>query len=376
MLDQKHQLIQKLARDFAENELVPVIDEAEEKGEYPEYIWQQCARYGFTGIAIPREYGGAGGDYFSYALITEELCRRHVSASTLIMGNSLTGMPILKCGTEEQKQKYLRPLAEGRMKAAFALTEPDAGSDTSAITTTAEEEGDHFILNGRKTFITMGPACDFATVFALVPRENGKKALTAFIVEAGWEGFSKGKREEKLGLHASGTCDLIFDNVRVPRANVLGSVGDGWKIASAGLSSGRINVAAQALGGAQGCIDEAIKYSGERIQFGRPIGQFQNTKFSIADMAARVEAGRQLIYSAVQGLDRGEDVLQQASMAKYYMSETANDVAYKCLQIHGGYGYMNGFAVERFYRDLRIMPLFEGTSEVQLMVIANALMKK
>lgn len=376
MLDQKHQLIQKLARDFAENEIVPVIDEAEEKGGYPEHIWEKCARYGFTGIAIPKEYGGAGGDFFSYVLITEEFCRKHVSASTLIMGNSLTGMPIYKCGNEEQKQKYLRPLAEGKMKAAFALTEPDAGSDTSSIITTAEEDGDHFILNGRKTFITMGPACDFATVFAQVPQAGGKKALSAFIVEAGWDGFSKGKSEVKLGIHASGTCDLIFDNVRVPRENLIGQVGDGWKVASAGLSTGRINVATQSLGGAQGCLDEAIKYAGERIQFGKPIGQFQNTKFKIADMAARVEAGRQLIYSAVQGLDRGEDVLQQASMAKYYMSETANDVAYKCLQIHGGYGFMNGFAIERFYRDLRIMPLFEGTSEVQLMVIANALMKK
>lgn len=376
MLDMKHQLIQKLARDFAENEIVPVIDEAEANGRYPDLLWEKCARYGFTGIAIPKEYGGAGGDFLSYVLITEEFCRKHVSASTLIMGNSLSGMPIFKCGNEEQKQKYLRPLAEGRLKAAFALTEPDAGSDTGSIITTAEEEGDHFILNGRKTFITMGPDCDFATVYAQVPRPGGKKALSAFIVEAGWDGFSKGKPEEKLGLHASGTCDLIFDNVRVPRENLIGKVGDGWKVASAGLSAGRINVATQALGGAQGCIDEAVRYSGERVQFGKTIGSFQNTKFKLADMAARVEAGRQLIYNAVNDLDNGQDVLIQASMAKYYMAETAVDVANRCLQIHGGYGYMNGFAIERFYRDLRIMPLYEGTSEVQLMVIAKELMKK
>ncbi len=365
-----------LARDFAENEIVPVIDEAEANGRYPDLLWEKCARYGFTGIAIPKEYGGAGGDFLSYVLITEEFCRKHVSASTLIMGNSLSGMPIFKCGNEEQKQKYLRPLAEGRLKAAFALTEPDAGSDTGSIITTAEEEGDHFILNGRKTFITMGPDCDFATVYAQVPRPGGKKALSAFIVEAGWDGFSKGKPEEKLGLHASGTCDLIFDNVRVPRENLIGKVGDGWKVASAGLSAGRINVATQALGGAQGCIDEAVRYSGERVQFGKTIGSFQNTKFKLADMAARVEAGRQLIYNAVNDLDNGQDVLIQASMAKYYMAETAVDVANRCLQIHGGYGYMNGFAIERFYRDLRIMPLYEGTSEVQLMVIAKELMKK
>lgn len=375
-MDSKHQLIQKLARDFAENEIAPVIDEAEETGHYPAELWQKAARYGFTGITIPKEYGGAGADYFSYILITEEFCKKHISSTSMLMCNSLTGMPLLKCGNEEQKQKYLRPVAEGKKIAAFALTEPDAGSDTSSIITTAEEDGDHYILNGRKTFITMGPDCNFATVFANVPQKDGTKAMTAFIVDADLPGFSKGKPENKLGLHVSGTCDLIFDNVRVPKENILGKVGDGWAVAKSGLSTGRLNVSAQSLGGAQGCLDEAIKYAGERVQFGRPLSAFQNTRFKIADMSARVEAGRQLVYSTVQAYDRGEDVLTQASMAKYYLSELANEVASKCLQIHGGYGYMNGFAVERFYRDLRIMPLYEGTSEVQLMVIANALLNK
>ncbi len=305
----------------------------------------------------------------------EQLCRTSVSAASMLMANSLSGMPILKCGTEEQQQKYLRPVAEGKKRCAFALTEPGAGSDTNSISTTARPDGDDFILNGRKTFITLGPTCDWAVVFAKTPIEGRKPALTAFIVEAAWPGFSRGKREKKLGLHASGTCDLIFEDVRVPKENVLGTVGGGWKVAGRGLSAGRINVASQSLGGAQGCLDEAIKYAGERTQFGKPIGKFQNTRFVIAEMAAKIEAGRQLVYSAAQMQDSGQDALLQASLAKYYMSETANEVAYKCLQIHGGYGYMEGFAIERFYRDLRVMPVYEGTSEVQLMVISSALMK-
>ena len=375
MLDKKHLMIQQLSREFAENEIAPCIDEAEINGEFPRELLEKAARYGFTGCCIPKEYGGAGGDFLSSIVMMEQITRTCVSAASLFMANSLSGMPILKCGTEEQKQKYLRPVAEGKKLCAFALTEPGAGSDTASITTTAKQDGDDFILNGRKTFITLGPTCDWAVVFANVIRDDGKKALTAFIVENGWKGFSKGKREEKLGLHASGTCDLIFDDVRVPKENVLGTVGGGWKVAGSGLSAGRINVSSQSLGGAQGCLDEAIKYSGERIQFGKPIAKFQNTRFKIAEMAAKIEAGRQLIYSAAEMYDRGEDALLQASYAKYYMSEVANEVAYKCLQIHGGYGYMQGFAIERFYRDLRIMPVYEGTSEVQLMVISSAIMK-
>ncbi len=376
MLERKYQMIRDVAREFAVNEIAPCIDYAEEHGEFPQELWEKAAAVGFNGCSVPKEYGGQGGDYLSTILVTEQFTRTSVSAASFLMANSLSGMPILKCGTEEQKQKYLRPVAEGKKRCAFALTEPGAGSDTGAISTTAKQDGDDFILNGRKTFITLGPTCDWAVVFANVIRDDDKKALTAFIVEAGWKGFSRGKREKKLGLHASGTCDLIFDDVRVPKENVLGTVGGGWKVASSGLSAGRINVSAQALGGAQGCLDEAIKYSGERVQFGKPIAKFQNTRFKIAEMDAKIEAGRQLIYSAAQMYDRGEDALLQASRAKYYMSEVANEVAYKCLQIHGGYGYMNGFAIERFYRDLRIMPVYEGTSEVQLMVISSAIMNK
>ena len=376
MLDKKHRMIQQLTREFAVSEIEPCIDYAEEHGEFPDELWEKAAQYGFMGCCIPVEYGGQGGDFLSSIVMMEQICRTTVGAASMFMANSLSGMPILKCGTEEQKQKYLRPVAEGKKRCAFALTEPGAGSDTSAITTTAKQDGDFFVLNGRKTFITLGPTCDWAVVFANVIRDDGKKALTAFIVEADWPGFSRGKREQKLGLHASGTCDLIFEDVRVPKENVLGTVGGGWKVAGSGLSAGRINVSSQALGGAQGCLDEAIKYSGERVQFGKPIGKFQNTRFKIAEMDAKIEAGRQIIYSAAEMVDRGEDALLQASRAKYYMSEVANEVAYKCLQIHGGYGYMNGFAIERFYRDLRIMPVYEGTSEVQLMVISSAIMNK
>ncbi|MCD8115947.1 MAG: acyl-CoA dehydrogenase family protein [Oscillospiraceae bacterium] len=375
MLDKEHLMIQQLAREIAVNEIAPAIDEAEEAGEFPDRVWDTLARYGLTGCCIPREYGGQGGDFFSSIVMMEQICRTSVSAASMLMANSLSGMPILKCGTEEQKQKYLRPVAEGKKRCAFALTEPGAGSDTNSISTTARPDGDEFVLNGRKTFITLGPTCDWAVVFAKTPIEGRKPALTAFIVEAAWPGFSRGKREKKLGLHASGTCDLIFEDVRVPKENVLGTVGGGWKVAGSGLSAGRINVASQALGGAQGCLDEAIKYAGERTQFGKPIGKFQNTRFVIAEMAAKIEAGRQLVYSAAQMQDSGQDALLQASLAKYYMSEVANEVAYKCLQIHGGYGYMEGFAIERFYRDLRVIPVYEGTSEVQLMVISSALMK-
>ncbi len=375
MLDKEHLMIQQLAREIAVNEIAPAIDEAEEAGEFPDRVWDTLARYGLTGCCIPREYGGQGGDFFSSIVMMEQICRTSVSAASMLMANSLSGMPILKCGTEEQKQKYLRPVAEGKKRCAFALTEPGAGSDTNSISTTARPDGDEFVLNGRKTFITLGPTCDWAVVFAKTPIEGRKPALTAFIVEAAWPGFSRGKREKKLGLHASGTCDLIFEDVRVPKENVLGAVGGGWKVAGSGLSAGRINVASQALGGAQGCLDEAIKYAGERTQFGKPIGKFQNTRFVIAEMAAKIEAGRQLVYSAAQMQDSGQDALLQASLAKYYMSEVANEVAYKCLQLHGGYGYMEGFAIERFYRDLRVMPVYEGTSEVQLMVISSALMK-
>ena len=376
MLSKKQLMIQQLAREFAVNEIEPCIDYAEEHGDFPPELWEKVARYGFAGCCIPEEYGGHGSDYLSFILVTEQFCRTLVSASSLMMACSLSGQPILKCGTEEQKQKYLRPVVEGKTRCAFALTEPGAGSDTGAIATAARRDGDDFILNGRKTFITLGPVCDYAVVFANVIGDDGKKALTAFIVEADWKGFSKGKPEKKLGLHSSGTCDLIFDDVRVPKENLLGTVGGGWKVAGAGLSAGRICVAAQALGGAQGCLDEAIKYSHERVQFGKPIAKYQNTRFKIAEMDAKVEAGRQIIYSAAQMVDNGENAILQASRAKYYMSEVANEVAYKCLQIHGGYGYMEGFAIERFYRDLRIMPVYEGTSEVQLMVISSAIMNK
>ena len=376
MLDRKQLMIQQLAREFAVNEIEPRIDYAEEHGDFPQELWEKAAEYGFSGCCVPEEYGGHGSDYLSFILVVEQFCRTLVSASALLMGSSLSGQPILRCGTEEQKQKYLRPVVEGKRRCAFALTEPGAGSDTGAIATTARRDGDDFILNGRKTFITLGPTCDWAVVFANVIGDDGKKALTAFIVEAGWKGFSRGKPEKKLGLHSSGTCDLIFDDVRVPGENLLGSVGGGWKVAGSGLSAGRICVAAQALGGAQGCLDEAIKYSHERIQFGKPIAKFQNTRFKIAEMDAKIEAGRQMIYSAADMLDSNTDAILQASRAKWYMSEVANEVAYKCLQIHGGYGYMEGFAIERFYRDLRIMPVYEGTSEVQLMVISSAIMNK
>jgi butyryl-CoA dehydrogenase len=304
----------------------------------------------------------------------EEWCAKDVSASSLIMGNSLSGAPFLYFGTEEQKQKYLVPLAEGKKIASFGLTEPGAGCDSGAVSTTAEDCGDYWLLNGRKTFITMAPFCDYVTIFAKTDMKAGTRGITAFIVESSWEGFSTGKPEEKMGIHGSATSDVILENVKVPKENVLGKIGEGFKLAMTILDAGRVTVASQSLGAAKGALDEAIKYSKERVQFGRPIANFQNTQFTIADMATKVEAARQLVYSAANKLDNHQKVTTEAAMAKYFASETAVEVANKSLQIHGGYGYMKEYAIERIYRDARILPIYEGTSEIQKLVISRNVM--
>jgi butyryl-CoA dehydrogenase len=374
MFEKKHDMIRKLAREFAENELAPNAIEVDKTGVYSKEVWEKAAKYGFTGITIPKEYGGMGGDYKSLAIVMEEWCAKDVSASSLIMGNSLSGAPFLYFGTEEQKQKYLVPLAEGKKIASFGLTEPGAGCDSGAVSTTAEDCGDYWLLNGRKTFITMAPFCDYVTIFAKTDMKAGTRGITAFIVESSWEGFSTGKPEEKMGIHGSATSDVILENVKVPKENVLGKIGEGFKLAMTILDAGRVTVASQSLGAAKGALDEAIKYSKERVQFGRPIANFQNTQFTIADMATKVEAARQLVYSAANKLDNHQKVTTEAAMAKYFASETAVEVANKSLQIHGGYGYMKEYAIERIYRDARILPIYEGTSEIQKLVISRNVM--
>ncbi len=375
MLEKKHEMLRKLAREFAEKEIAPIALEMDEKHIiYPELL-EKLARYQFTGITMPKEYGGAGGDFRSLVVITEEFCRKDGSAAMYIMGNSLSGMPYLMFGTEEQKEKYLKPMITGERIGAFALTEPGAGSDAASITTVAVDCGDYYLLNGRKTFITMGPMCDQAVVFAKTDPAARAKGITAFIVEMSWDGCSKGKPENKLGVHSSPTSDLIFEDVRVPKENVLGKPGQGFKIAMSDLNVGRVTVSSQALGIAQGALDEAIKYAKERIQFGKTISKMQGIQFKLAEMATKVQAARWLVYDAAKRLDLGQEATQAASMAKLYASEIANQVAYDAMQIHGGYGYMKEYPIEKLYRDARITSIYEGTSEIQKVVIAGNLLR-
>ena len=378
MFEKKHEMLRKLAREFAEKELEPIADEAEKNGGYPKELWQKVAKYGFGGITIPKEYGGTGGDYKSIAIVVEEFCKKDAAASSLLMSNSLSGAPYLYFGTEEQKQKYLKPMVLGEKIGAFALTEPGAGSDSGATQTTClwDEEKGCYILNGRKCFITMGPVCDYAVVFAKSNLEaKGTRGISAFIVEAGWEGFSHGKPEEKMGMHASVTSDLVFNNVKVPKENLLGEEGQGFKIAMGILDAGRVTVSSQGLGIAAGCLDLAVAYSKERVQFGKPICKLQDVAFKLADMATEVQATRMLVYDAADRLDRHENVTMQAAMAKYKAGEVCNSVAYKALQIHGGYGYMQDYAIERMTRAARLVSIYEGTSEIQKLVISGHLLK-
>jgi len=377
MLEKKHEMIRKLAREFAEKELAPYATEVDKTGEYSKDVIDKLAKYKFTGITIPKEYGGAGGDYRSLAIVMEEFARKDASITSYIMANSLSGAPYLYYGTEEQKQKFLKPMVLGEKIGAFGLTEPGAGSDASSIETTAESDGDDYIINGRKCFITMGPVCDHIVAFCKTDRQaKGTKGISAIIVESFREGFSRGKEEDKLGIRGSKTSDIIFDNVRVPKENLLGKEGEGFKLAMSILDAGRITVSSQALGLAQGALDEAIKYTKERIQFGKPISKLQNTQFVIADMATKVETARALIYNTAEKYDKKVgNITKEAAMCKYYAGEIANQVAYASLQLHGGYGFMKEYAIERIYRDARIMSIYEGTSEIQKVVISGILLK-
>ena len=336
----------------------------------------KLAKYKFICPIVPREFSGAGADYVSYAIIMEELSRADASSGTyLTAGASLVALPLINFGTKEQKEKYLKPLAEGTKVGAFGLTEPGAGSDAGATATTAVLDGDHYILNGRKCWITNAPFCDFAIVTAVTEKGKGTKGISTFIVEAGWEGFSHGAHEDKMGIRGTRTSDLIFENVKVPKDNLLGKEGKGFVVMMNTLEAGRIGVAAQAVGVAQSALDEAIKYTKERVQFGKPLSAFQNTQFTIADMATKVEAARLLVYQAAQLKDDGKSPAIASSMAKFYAAEVANEVAYKALQLHGGYGYVKDYRIERIYRDARILSIYEGTSQVQQIVIAGKLLK-
>ncbi|WP_434302856.1 putative isocaproyl-CoA dehydrogenase AcdB [Clostridium botulinum] len=376
LFKKEHELLRKSVRDFVDRELKDIPEEVDTEGKLPKDLLQKLAKYKFISPVIPKEYGGAGADYVSYCIIMEEISKRCASTGTFITaGASLVALPLLNFGTDEQKEKYLKPLAKGEYIGSFGLTEPGAGSDAGAGQTTAVLEGDHYILNGRKTFITNAPICDFAIVTAMTEKGKGSRGISAFIVESKWDGFSTGAHENKMGIRGTETADLIFENVKVPKENLIGKEGKGFKIALNTLDVGRIGVAAQALGIAQGALDEAVKYVKERVQFGRPLAKFQNTQFTIADMETKVQAARWLVYDAAEKKDNGINPGVESAMAKYYAAEIANEVAYKALQLHGGYGFMKDYPIERMYRDARITSIYEGTSQVQQMVIAAKALK-
>jgi alkylation response protein AidB-like acyl-CoA dehydrogenase len=379
IFSEKHELIRKLARDFAEKELInDVLDEIEETGTYPPELLAKMGKAGFFGVKIPKKYGGQGSDYISYAIILEELGR--VSAVTDIWvsaPNSLGGGPIMLAGTEEQLEKYLRPVSTGEKIMAFALTEPGAGSDAGGTTTTAIKDGDYYVLNGRKTFITTAPVADWAIVYAKTDLTlKGSRGISAFIVDMKLPGVSCGKAEHKMGIIGCPTSDIILEDVRVHKSDLLGEENRGFQNAMKTLDIGRIGVAAMSIGVAQGALDEAIKYAKERKQFGRRIADFQSISFMIADMATKLQAAKELVYRAAQLKDTNSpEAGTAASMAKYYATEVCNEIAGKAVQIHGGYGYIKEYKVERIYRDCRVFTIFEGTSQVQQMVISGALLK-
>lgn len=363
-------MIQETIRKFSKEEIAPVAAENDKKAHFPHDLFKKLADLGFMGTPIPEEYGGAGFDYISHAIVAEEIGRVDSSLrGTYSVQVSLVELPILKYGTEEQKRKYLPKLTSGEWIGCFGLTEPNAGSDPASMLSTAEDKGDHYILNGQKTWITNAGIADLALVYAKTDKEAGAKGITGFFVERGFEGFSTRDLHDKLGLRASNTGEIFLENCRVPKENVLGEINDGFKVALGTLDFGRYTVAAGCVGLASGCIDICKEYAKQRVQFGKPIASFQLIQQMIADMVVECEAGRLLVYRAGDLKNKGVPNTRETSIAKYYCSEMANRVAYKAIQIHGGYGFSGEYDVERFYRDARINTLYEGTSQIQQLII-------
>lgn len=365
-----------MIREFAENEVKPLAAEIDEQERFPMETVEKMAKIGIMGIPIPKQYGGQGGTTQMYSMAVEELSRVCATTGVVVSAHtSLCAEPILMFGTEEQKNKYLPKLASGEWIGAFGLTEPNAGTDAAMQQTTAVDAGDKWILNGSKIFITNASYANVYVVFAMTDKSLGTKGISAFIVERGYKGFSIGKKEKKLGIRGSATCELIFENCEVPKENLLGKEGKGFKIAMMTLDGGRLGIASQALGIAQGAMDETVKYVKERKQFGRAIGQFQNTQFQLANLETKINAARFLVRSAADRIDRGLPHSKDASMAKLFAAETAMEMTTKAIQFHGGYGYTREYPVERMFRDAKITEIYEGTSEVQRMVIAASLLK-
>lgn len=377
LLDGEHQQIRQLVRDFALREVAPGAAERDETEHFDRGLFNQMAKLGLTGIPWPEEYGGAGMDYLAYVITVEELSR--VCASTgvaLSAHTSLAGWPIYKFGTEAQKQKYLRPLAEGQWLGAYGLTEPGSGSDAAGMRTTAVRNGDVYVLNGNKVFITNGGSAEVYVVFALTDPEQRTRGISAFIVEQGMPGFRIGKKEKKMGIRASTTVELVFEDCAVPVENRLGEEGFGFKIAMMTLDGGRNGIAAQALGIAQGAFDVARDYARQRKQFGKAIGDNQAIQFKLADMATKIEAARLLTYQAAWLESHGHPYGQASAMSKVFASDTAMEVTTEAVQVLGGYGYMREYAVERMMRDAKITQIYEGTNEIQRLVIARQLLSE
>lgn len=371
-LNEKQKLVQKMMRQFTEERVKPIAAETDRTSTYPAKTVEELFRYGVMGMCVPAEYGGAGADNIAGAIAIEELSKYCASTGDIVAThNGLCCGPILQFGNEKQKAKYLPMLTTGRQVGAFALTEPNAGSDASKGTTTAVLEGDHYRLNGTKIFITNGYVASIFVVFAMTDPSRGTKGISAFIVEKDFPGFSIGKHEEKMGLHGSPTAEIIFTDCIVPKENLLGREGKGFSIAMQALDGGRIGIAAQALGISEGAMQEALEFTKTRIQFGKPISKFQNTQFVFADMQMQIEAGQLLTYRAAAMKDDGVRFTKEAAMAKLFTSENATQIATKAVQMLGGYGYTRDYPVERMMRDAKITEIYEGTSEVQRIVIAG-----
>ena len=375
-LTSEQELIQKTAREFAKEHLAPGVIERDDKAEFPTEQIKVMGELGFMGMMVPEEWSGAGFDTLTYVIAMEEIAAVELATSTIMsVNNSLVCQLFVDYGTEDQKEKYLKPLAIGEKLGAYSLSEPESGSDASNMRTFAKKEGDHYVINGTKNWVTNGINGDIVILFCMTEKSVGYKGISAFVVEKGTLGLSVGKKENKLGIRASDTCELYFENCRIPGENMIGEEGQGFKVAMKALGGGRIGIAAQALGLARAALDASISYAKERKQFGKTIGEFGAIQNKLADMATEIDAARMLVWRAAKLKDDGKNYYRESSMAKLYASSTAMKAATECVQIHGGYGYMQEYGVERLMRDAKITQIYEGTSEIQQLVIGRDLLK-
>ena len=375
-LTDEHKMIQQAARDFALNEIVPIAPEFDESGEFPRKTVAAMGEMGFMGIEVPERYGGAGMDTLSYVLALEEICKADAAHGTIMsVNNSLYSHGILNFGTEDQKERFLPPIATGEAIGAYSLTEPMSGSDAGNMRCRAERVGGEYVINGRKSWVTSGPVADYVVLFALTDPEKFNRGISAFIIEADRPGFIRGKKEPKLGIRASATSEIVFENCQIPAENRLGEEGEGFKIAMTVLDAGRIGIAAQALGISEAAYEASLEYAGEREAFGKKIGQFQGISFKLADMKTRIEASRLLVYNAALAKERskttGARYTLEASMAKLFASQSSVYITNEAVQIHAGMGYSKELPIERYFRDAKITEIYEGTSEIQRLVISR-----